>query len=335
MNRRVFLKMCVFLGALSFISAKPTEPDWFKDYRSVYPDSKYIAQLGRAETEQTAKTDAVAQIARYFKTSVNASLKTSVQSVTDGENVSESTSVVNDVDVMSQVDLFAVEFTAPYYFKKEKKWHCVAYIDREKAWEQYKPTVENAKIEFFAIYKKALAEPDPLEKCAMYGKAWKSGKKFLEKLEYARILDSNKESAYSEDRKTVSEIPALVAAEMEKCTVYLLVSGDWGNIIATSLSQTLSKNGFKIEKNSKAANYIARATVECNASGNDPISIIPSLDLKIEGKSKKSSFAFQFKSENKAIAYTLENAQKKSYPIFAGEIEKALSAELAELFGNK
>lgn len=335
MNRRYVLIIGVFLCASFSIFSKPNEPDWFKDYRAVYPDSKYIAQRGKGESAETAKTDAVAQIAWYFKTSVNASLKTSVQSVTNGESVSETASIANDIDLTSQVDLFAVECADPYYFKKDKKWHCVAYIEREKAWEQFKPTVENARTEFFLIYKKAAAEMDSLEKCAMYGKSWKSGKIFLEKLEYARILDSKKEAAYSDDRKTVSEIPALVAVELEKCSVCLLVSGDWGSIIATSLARALSKSGFKLVKNSGSANYIARAAVEPNASGADPISVMPSLDLKIEGKSKKAALAFQFKSAKKSVAYTLENAQKKSYPVFADEIEKALSAELDEFFGRK
>lgn len=216
----------IFFTTLSFLSAKPKEPDWFKDYRTVYPDSQYIAQRGRADNEQTARTEAVAQIARYFQTSVNANLKTSIQSLTSGEKITETTSVVNDVDVMSQVDLFAVEYTDPYYFKKEKKWYCVAFIEREKAWEQYKPTVENAKNEFYALCKNAEKESDSFTKCSLYGKAWQSGKNFLEKLEYARILNSKKEAAYSDDRKAVSEVPALISGEQEKCTVYLNIKGD-------------------------------------------------------------------------------------------------------------
>ncbi|WP_294428360.1 hypothetical protein [uncultured Treponema sp.] len=305
-------------------------PAWMSDWRTVYPDTEYIAQRGRADAEETARTEAVAQIARYFQTSVNASLKTSIQSVTSGENVSETTSVVNDVDVMSQVELFAVETTDPFYFKKENKWYCLAFIEREKAWNQYQPTVESAKAEFYSMKKNADDESDPFTKSSLYGKTWKSGKILLEKLEYARILNAKKEAAYSDDRKCVSEIPALIAAEKEKCTVYLSVSGDYGNIISSSLSQTLSKNGFKIAKNQKESLYTAVATVETNSSGNDPISVMPSLDLKIESRGGKTVYATQIKSGKKTLAYTLENAQKKSYPILAEESSKIISSELSE-----
>lgn len=325
----IFAFLSFLLVSCASTSVSGLMPAWMTDYRSVYPDTEYIVQRGRADTEETAKTEAVAQIARYFQTSVSANLKTSIQSVTSGENVSETTSIVNDVDVMSQVDLFAVETTDPYYFNKENRWYCVAYIEREKAWNQYKPTVENAKDEFYAMKKNAESEIDPFTKCVLYGKAWKSGKTFLEKLEYARILNLKKESAYSDDRKSVSEIPALIAAEKEKCTVYLSVTGDCGNIISSSLSQTLSKNGFKVAKNQKKTNYTAHAEVEVNASGNDPIQVQPSLDLKIVSTAGKTVFASQTKSEKKTIAYTLENAQKKSYPVLAEESSKIINLELS------
>ena len=324
----------LFASCASTSASSSNFPTWFPDYRTAFPDSRYIAQQGRADTEETAKTEAVAQIARYFKTSVNANLKTSIQNVTSGENVSETTSIINDVDLMSKVELFAVETTAPYYFKKEKKWYSVAYIEREKAWNQYQPTVENAKSKFYAMKKNAENESDPFLKAVSYAKALQSGKEFLEKLEYARILDPQKEAAYSENRKAVSEIPALIASEQEKCTVYLSVSGDYGNIISSSLTQTFSKNGFKLAKSADRANYTAYATVESNASGSDPISIYPSLEVKITSKNGKTVFANQTKVEKKTISYTLENAQKKAFPILAEESDKSISRELCEIFGN-
>ena len=322
----------VLLASCASTSGSDT-PAWFPNHRTAFPDADYIAQRGRADSEETARTEAVAQIARYFKTSVNANLKTSIQSVVSGESVSETTSVVNDVDVMSQVELFAVEYTDPYYFKKEKKWYCVAYIKREKAWSQYKPTVENAKSEFYAMKRNAESESDPFSKAAAYGKAWQSGKKFLEKLEYARILNAKKEAAYADDRKAVSEIPALISAEKEKCTVYLSVKGDWGNTVTSSLSQTLAKNGFKVAKSAGEAAYTASAVIENNAVGSDPVSIYPSLDLKITGKGGKTVYSQEVKVTQKTIAYTLENAQKKAFPILAQEADKAVSAGLGEIFG--
>lgn len=335
MKNKILLLSILLLAYSQAFCAKPKEPEWLHNYRTVYPDSEYIVQRGRADTEETAKTEALAQIARYFKTSVNANLKTSVQSVTtNGTVVDESTFVVNDVDVISQVDLFAVEYTDPYYVKKEKKWYCAAFINREKAWIQYRPAVEGAKSDFYAMKKNAEREADPFSKATAYGAAFRSGKKFLEKLEYARILNAQKEAEYAPDRESVNEIPSRIAAEKAKCSLYLNVKGDYGNIISSALTKTFSESGLSAAKSAGAANYNADVVVENNALGEDPISVYPSLEMKITTKDGKTVYSHQTKVSAKTVAYTLENAQKKSYPLLAERASKAVLQELSELFGN-
>ena len=334
MKNKILLLSILLLAYSQAFCAKPKEPEWLHNYRTFYPDSEYIVQRGRADTEETAKTEALAQIARYFKTSVNANLKTSVQSATTDSSVDESTFVVNDVDVISQVDLFAVEYTDPYYVKKEKKWYCAAFINREKAWIQYRPAVEGAKSDFYAMTRNAEREADPFSKAAAYGAAFRSGKKFLEKLEYARILNAQKEAEYAPDRESVNEVPSRIAAEKAKCSLYLNVKGDYGNIISSALTKTFSESGLRAAKSAGEANYNADVVVENNALGDDPISVYPSLEIKITSRDGKTVYSHQTKINTKTVAYTLENAQKKSYPILAEQSEKAVSQELSELFGN-
>lgn len=334
MKNKILLLSILLLAYSQAFCAKPKGPEWLHNYRTVYPDSEYIVQRGRADTEETAKTEALAQIARYFKTSVNAHLKTSVQSVTTDSSVDESTFVVNDVDVISQVDLFAVEYTDPYYVKKEKKWYCAAFINREKAWIQYRPAVEGARSDFYAMKRNAEREADPFSKATAYGAALRSGKKFLEKLEYARILNAQKEAEYAPDRESVNEVPSRIAAEKAKCSLYLNVKGDYGNIISSALTKMFSESGLSTAKSAGAANYDADVVVENNALGEDPISVYPSLEIKITTKDGKTVYSHQTKVSAKTVAYTLENAQKKSYPLLAERASKAVLQELSELFGN-
>ncbi|MGN0749448.1 MAG: LPP20 family lipoprotein [Treponema sp.] len=120
-SKRFFTTICIFLAAFLCFAKSSKMPDWVTDYRTIYPDSEYIVQRGRADTEETSRTEAIAQIARYFQTSVNANLKTSIQSVSRGQNVNEITTVVNDVDVMSQVDLFVTESVRIHTTTKRKR----------------------------------------------------------------------------------------------------------------------------------------------------------------------------------------------------------------------
>ena len=134
------------------------EPEWFLNWRTVYPNGKYIAQRGRGENAEKARTDALSQIARYFQTTVNANLTTTMQSVTSENSVAENTTVIDEVSVLSQVELFAVEYTESYYHKKEKMWYSVAFIERSAAWTQFKPHVDMEKNTFNRMFQKACEE---------------------------------------------------------------------------------------------------------------------------------------------------------------------------------
>ena len=313
MNPRFFLRIkssiiisLFFIFCANQVVAEAV-PAWVTNFRAVFVADTYIAALGEGKQKDEAKAEATAGLARQFMTIV-----------TDNKTVA------------GQAELSLVEYTEPYYFKKEKKWACVAFIERDKAWKQCKPVVENAKTKFLAMKKKADSETDPLTKCLLYEKALKSGGAFLEKLEYARFVHPSKEAAYSSDRKAVGELPALIAGERENCSVFLNVTGDYGNIMSVSLATALSKGGFKITKTKKEATYVASALIEDNAIGDDPISITPSLDLKVESKAGKTALAVQANVEKKTVAYTLENARKKAYPLLAEQSEKLILNKLED-----
>lgn len=135
-------------------------------------------------------------------------------------------------------------------------------------------------------------------------------------------------SLSASDRRAVSEIPSLIAVEQEKCSVHISIQGDYGNIIRSALAQTLSNNGFRITKTAGTALYAANAIIENNAHGADPVKIYPSLDLKITDKNGKTVFSNQTKMTQKSIAYTLENAQKKEYPLISRQADKEIAQKL-------
>ena len=76
-NKFLFLSLLL----CTFSCFAKGEPEWFLNWRTVYPNEKYIAQRGSGENAEKARTDALSQIARYFQTTVNANLTTTMQSV--------------------------------------------------------------------------------------------------------------------------------------------------------------------------------------------------------------------------------------------------------------
>ena len=309
------------------------EPEWFLNWRTVYPNEKYIAQRGSGENAEKARTDALSQIARYFQTTVNANLTTTMQSVTSENSVSENTTVIDEVSVLSQVELFAVEYTEGYYYKKEKKWYSVAFIERSSAWTQLKPQVDMEKNTFNRMYQKACGESEPLEKLKSLKTAFEQGKILLQKLEYARIINPAEEEKYAPERNCLSEIPAAFSEEKAKCKVYVSVPADYNRIITAAVTSSFGECGFSVAKSLSEASHIAEILIEDNAEGNEPVSIIPAISLKLTGKETgQTVFSFEAESKEKTVSYTLENAKKKAYPKLAWELKAEIKNNLGTAF---
>ena len=198
----IFFILCSF-AAVCFAKPK-SEPEWFKNYRSVFPNSEYLAQKGSGTTAEDAKTDAASQLARYFQSTVSANLSTTISSITTGSFVQEEIRVIDEVNVSSEVEFIGLEYTESYYYKPEKKWYAIAYMVREDAWIQYKPKIEAEKAKFYSFLKKAELEEDSFTKISLYKSAWKVSVDFVEKLEYGRIINHKEEEKYSSDRMTIA-----------------------------------------------------------------------------------------------------------------------------------
>lgn len=333
MNKKklsIFIILCI---ELLFLFAKPLKmPDWVQNYRKVYPDSEYLCQRGSGKSAEEAKTDATGALARYFQMNVSANLSTTMTSISSGTEIQEETSIINDVQVMSQVDFFGLEYTEPYYFKKEKKWYSVAFINRENAWNQYKPQIEMAKNTFDGLLKKVEKESDSFTKLKSLKTAWQKGKDLIEKLEYGRLISPTKESEYSSSREKFSELPVIFEETKSKCKTYIKVEGDYNRIFTTGISKVLSECGFDVVKNYDESIYIAEVEIEDNSTGGEPLAITPTVNIKIVSKNEKTVFSYEVFSNEKTVSYTLENAQKKAYPKLAEEIKAALKHEFENAF---
>lgn len=84
-------------------------------------------------------------------------------------------------------------------------------MNRNDAWQQYKPQIEIKKNSFNGLYKNLENEPDCFSKAEMCGKVWRSATELLEKLEYGRIINPKEEAAYQDERDKISKVPVIFA----------------------------------------------------------------------------------------------------------------------------
>lgn len=321
--------MAAFCCLVPLFAKKAAMPQWIQNYRTVYPNSEYLAQRGSGDTAEKARTDATAALSRYFKTSVNANLSTTMTSVIAANSAEEKTLVVDDVNVQSEVELFALEYTEPFYYKAEKKWYCVVYMNRNDAWQQYKPQIEIKKNSFNGLYKNLENEPDCFSKARMCGKVWRSATELLEKLEYGRIINPKEEAAYQDERDKISKVPVIFLESRQNCSIYIQTQNDYDRLAESAVSSAFKDCGLKVSKNIEQANYIAEVLIELNVSGSEPVSVKPGLEVKIQNKEKKTVYSCEIQAAEKSVAYSLENAQKKAFPKLSKETGEAVKKDLS------
>ena len=319
MKKLFLLLFLLLLSTLVFAKAAPV-PVWVNDYRSVFPDSEYIAQRGSGDSAEKAITDASASLARYFQMTVNANISTTM--------TEEKTTVVDEVQVKSDVKLFGMQFTEPYRYKKEKKWYAVAYIKRSDAWTQYKPIVEQSSKTFIEKYRKIIEEQDSFSQIALCQNASEAGKELMSRLEYARIISPKNEASYQSDRDRVAKIPVLFDEAKGKCIIYLDCPGDYNNVLMAAVSSAFSNAGMTVSKSKSQANYICTIDVDDNVTGSDPLTINPAVSIRMVDLSGRAVYSHECASADKTISYTMDNAKKKGYPKFAKDVEKSLFDDL-------
>lgn len=336
MKKTLVIVAALLAGFVASLSAKPAPvPAWLTDKNAVYPTATYITGLGESSSKDGARTEAAAAVARYLKTNVQTATEAQTHAVSTGDAASVSRTLDSATLVSSSLSLSGLEYTEPYYVKKEKRWYCLAFVEREKAWAQCVPTVENAKAAFYALLQKAQAESDPVQKCALYVKMASPAANLLSALDFARLISFEKEAAYAPDRNAASSLDALIEAERAKCTVYIEATGDWSSVFTGAVSGALSQSGFAVSKTKSAAVYTATVTIEANATGTEPLSILPAIDVKIESTAHRTVYAKQIQAEKKTVAYALETAQKKAYPQLADKLKAEMTEELSRQFGLK
>lgn len=334
-----------YLCTLIYAKSVSDRPDWVDNWRTIYPDSTYIAQFAKVtgkKGDKEVKTVAANTIAQFIKTKVQSETTSTMKTATasDGKGrlvTGQEKSNTQNINLSVDVALTSLEFTEPWYNKKEKTWCCVAYLSREKVYQGYKPTVQDGCNKFLAIYEKAENEPEPLLKCNYYKTAFNSGDDFKTAYDFANLLNPDAvKKDFSETRNKLNAIPAAVKQIILQSTVSVNVNGDYGDSNYSAIQNCFSEMGFVIQKETPA--YVLEAEMNDNDSvykfkSRETHSLYPSISVVLKNRDGIPVYTFCYKTNEKTTNFSLETAQRDAYPRFAQEMKKALSQDFTEKLG--
>lgn len=344
MKSNVFFKalnVLFFLSLSAALYAKPEViPDWVLNWQTVYPDSEYIAQKGTGKKADEAKSEALANLSYYFNSSVTAvreSNYNSLQTMTNGNvgKVKEVSSLetIRDTAVTSHTELVGVEYTEPYYNRKDRTWHCVCYISRKIIWDKNEPALRVASENFKAFYNKANDTSDVFEKIRYLAMASEKGFGFVDKYSECQFYSEKLTgAAYGADMLLLSSLDSLIQEQKNKCRIYIDVNKDSGNQVYSAVSQVLSGNGFTVTRDRQTSTHVAKCFVDFENTLQDNIFIYnPSIEISIM---KDGNISYSYSTNCGRIkVFTKANGEKKSFEEINKRLNEGFDADLKSALG--
>jgi hypothetical protein len=311
---------------LSCATRAVVAPLWTADVSTVFPNDAYIAQKSYGADKRGAETAALAALARFFKSNIE-TRATEVITVTDAGSQS---TLTDETFVQSQIELFAVRYTEPWYNNDTGYWETVAYINRDEAWGIFEPKLAQKTNAFNALYDEAEKQTDSLTRILLYSKAagFANRETILPMLEFAHILNPTGVFLYGETQARFSQIPAAIEKLKSVSGIYIASNAELDPAISAAFVDSFSGHGFLIERRKDAAMYTCTITfIENPQTQRAGTFYYPSVETNISGKS--GTVYTYGRKLSRVGASTPDAAKRRAYTAMVHEIQKSFLAELA------
>ena len=242
-------------------------PKWITDQGrlELFPSSLYVSQLAYGNTAQESKEKACANISEYIKSTVESSTTSSYFYKESSNGVTENRELKENISISTDNNLYKIEYTNPYYYSDLGNYVCVAFINREQAFNFVKPKLENAKRNFPITYENSLAKNSLLDKIIGIKNSQETLKDFYEVYDFARAINPTKANVYEEIDFLAKESLITLKDLCSKVLVHIKSVGDTDLVdssgLIAELSNQFGKLGFRVGSSNKS-NCIAVVEVK-------------------------------------------------------------------------
>lgn len=255
MKKHLF-SLFFFFTVSVFVVGKPKKnsvPEWMDDLHKFFPQNKYISYLSEGSSLLEAQTNGQLGIARYFDSNVQLSTQTFQKISQNEETTKNQKELTVNSSISSDVELFAVHFSESFKNKKEKKIYLVAYINRDEAFEVFRPKLDYSANNFENLFlkgKKALESENPLIAAVYFKNASFYSKEFEEKYQFARLINISRSQEYENIHLKCAKLDALFLESLQKSSLKITVLNDTENIILTKAKNLFGEYGFSVSESS-------------------------------------------------------------------------------------
>ena len=306
-------------------------PKWITDQGrlELFPSNLYISQMAYGNSAQESKEKACANISEYIKSTVESSTTSSFFYKESSNGVTENRELRENISISTDNNLYKIEYTNPFYYSNLGNYVCVAFINREQAFNFVKPKLENAKKTFPIAYENSLAKDSLLDKIIGIKNAQESLVDFYEVYDFARAINPTKANVYEQIDFLVKESLITVKELSSKVLVSIKAVGDTDLVdssgLIAELSNQFGKLGFRVGSSNKA-NCIALVEVKSKITQTpNTYETYPELYVKvIEQGAEKISYS---KKLSKVAGFEKETVIRRTKLALVNEIQTSFVDE--------
>jgi hypothetical protein len=319
--------LLVFCANLVFAQEAPR---WVTRPSAVYPPDQYLTGAGEGRGEEEARTRALAQISRFFQTTVDDTqeLFYSYRQTLSGSD--ERTSANRQSVVTSEADFFGVRF-AESYFEKNGTVRALAYINREEVLEVYDLRTAACLTQVNEILRRYEDSPHPAAAIPRLREARESAV-LAEKLAGIAVLINPAAADHYRGITAVRpRVDSAIDANRARLTASVSLNDERFRSLAHRAAEAVKNEGFTIIENGGV--YTLEITVtpnESKAANNFIVRPEVSIVLKAQDGSPAASWRRAYApirhphSTEDAVGRALRTIEQNISAEFPLELQKAI-----------
>ena len=323
-NKSARLLFCFFVAIFCISCASTSryeKPLWADSFTisQVLPSERYISSLGYAGTKEMAVSASDGNLASYFSREIS-SFTRATQNLSNTDETKESLS--REIVIKSNIELFGIKHTEPYFDSDNKSYIVCAYISREEAWSILEPKLN---IQYSSISKSInqVRNLNGLKAIININKLMSAASNFEELYYMALFIFPNRCEKYTNLMEELFELNQMSQIIKHEVRIKIDIKGDSGDRIYTKITSLVTDAGFTICKSGE--NHIMSVDVDIaeQITGNIH-SIYPQISVVISDRKQiVSSFS---KTLEKVSAFNSATVKKMAL----SKIENVLEEEFAE-----
>ncbi|MDA3957883.1 LPP20 family lipoprotein [Oceanispirochaeta sp.] len=329
------LVSCATGGSVKSNGGGKRKPGWVDDKHSVYPNDKYLVEIGEGSSLKSSKQNGQASLARIFKTTiqVDSTVSTRYKDLSDGKTILESqmeTTADESITQLSDETLINVHF-GESWTNDEGRVYVVAYIDRMETANIYRQRIDNDANRTDLFIRKSAGQSDLIRR---YG--------FLDA---ARVMDSEIQSLreqleiiYQPFARAVmlpynpEELGSLHADTAEDMVYTIALEGDEKGKVAAVVSQVLTDRGFSVFDESAPLSVRGRISMEEVTLNNDYKNL--RWNLFLEMRNEKGEVVVTMEEKQRETAISLDEAEARAYRSMEEMMQKKFIGALESYFDS-